>query len=247
MEFYLHGGVRIMRGALDALIAEGASLAEHGEFTKRAFLAGRLTLADAEGVIDMINADSAAALRAAYRLMDGNVARAVNEIFEELQTVIAGLEATLDYPEETEDEVLPSLGSSIDECLKKVNALLNSASRGRIVKHGINAVLAGGVNAGKSSLMNAMLKEERAIVADIAGTTRDTVEDSFEYNGVRINLVDTAGIRESDDRIEAQGVARARRAIDGADVILHVIDKTNPSPDELDFYGKRVRLQQSDG
>lgn len=240
VEFYLHGGVRIMRGALDALIAEGASLAEHGEFTKRAFLAGRLTLADAEGVIDMINADSAAALRAAYRLMDGNVARAVNEIFEELQTVIAGLEATLDYPEETEDEVLPSLGSSIDECLKKVNGLLNSASRGRIVKHGINAVLAGGVNAGKSSLMNAMLKEERAIVADIAGTTRDTVEDSFEYNGVRINLVDTAGIRESDDRIEAQGVARARRAIDGADVILHVIDKTNPSPDELDFYGKRV-------
>ena len=203
-------------------------------------MAGRLTLADAEGVIDMINADSAAALRAAYRLMDGNVARAVNEIFEELQTVIAGLEATLDYPEETEDEVLPSLGSSIDECLKKVNGLLNSASRGRIVKHGINAVLAGGVNAGKSSLMNAMLKEERAIVADIAGTTRDTVEDSFEYNGVRINLVDTAGIRESDDRIEAQGVARARRAIDGADVILHVIDKTNPSPDELDFYGKRV-------
>ncbi len=240
VEFYLHGGVRIMRGALDALIAEGASLAEHGEFTKRAFLAGRLTLADAEGVIDMINADSAAALRAAYRLMDGNVARAVNEIFEELQTVIAGLEATLDYPEETEDEVLPSLGSSIDECLKKVNGLLNSASRGRIVKHGINAVLAGGVNAGKSSLMNAMLKEERAIVADIAGTTRDTVEDSFEYDGVRINLVDTAGIRESDDRIEAQGVARARRAIDGADVILHVIDKTNPSPDELDFYGKRV-------
>lgn len=240
VEFYLHGGVRIMRGALDALIAEGASLAEHGEFTKRAFLAGRLTLADAEGVIDMINADSAAALRAAYRLMDGNVARAVNEVFEELQTVIAGLEATLDYPEETEDEVLPSLESSIDECLKKVNGLLNSASRGRIVKHGINAVLAGGVNAGKSSLMNAMLKEERAIVADIAGTTRDTVEDSFEYNGVRINLVDTAGIRESDDSIESQGVARARKAIDGADIILHVIDKTNPSPDELDFYGKRV-------
>lgn len=240
VEFYLHGGVRIMRGALDALIAEGASLAEHGEFTKRAFLAGRLTLADAEGVIDMINADSAAALRAAYRLMDGNVARAVNEVFEELQTVIAGLEATLDYPEETEDEVLPSLESSIDECLKKVNGLLNSASRGRIVKHGINAVLAGGVNAGKSSLMNAMLKEERAIVADIAGTTRDTVEDSFEYDGVRINLVDTAGIRESDDSIEAQGVARARKAIDGADIILHVIDKTNPSPDEPDFYGKRV-------
>ncbi|MDE7372941.1 MAG: 50S ribosome-binding GTPase, partial [Clostridia bacterium] len=186
VEFYLHGGVRIMRGALDALLDEGAVLAEHGEFTKRAFLAGRLTLADAEGVIDMINADSSAGLRAAYRLMDGKVAKAVDEIASDLQNLIAGLEATLDYPEETEDEVLPSLEGGIDECLNKINELLSTASRGRIAKHGINVVLAGGVNAGKSSLMNAILKEERAIVADIAGTTRDTVEDSIEYDGVRI-------------------------------------------------------------
>ncbi|MCM1306129.1 MAG: tRNA uridine-5-carboxymethylaminomethyl(34) synthesis GTPase MnmE [Bacteroides sp.] len=240
VEFYLHGGVRIMRGALDALLDMGATLAEHGEFTKRAFLAGRLSLADAEGVIDMINADSAAGLRAAYRLMDGEVAKSVDGIADELKNLIAGLEATLDYPEETEDEVLPSLESGIDACLKMTDGLLSTASRGRIAKHGINVVLAGGVNAGKSSLMNAMLKEERAIVADVAGTTRDTVEDSIEYEGVRINLVDTAGLRESDDAIETQGVARARRAIEGADIVLHVIDKTNPVEDEADLFGKLV-------
>lgn len=238
VEFYLHGGVRIMQGALNALLKNGASLAEHGEFTKRAFLAGRLTLADAEGVINMINADSAAGLRAAYRLMNGGVARAVNGTSEELETLIAGLEATLDYPDETEDEVLPSLEGGIVECLKNIDGLLSSAAQGRLAKHGINVVLAGNVNAGKSSLMNAMLKEERAIVADVAGTTRDTVEDSFEYGGVRINLVDTAGIRESDDVIEAQGVARAKRAIENADIVLHVIDKSEKERSELEFDGK---------
>lgn len=240
VEFYLHGGVRIMQGALDTLLKNGARLAEHGEFTKRAFLSGRLTLADAEGVIDMINADSAAALRAAYRLMDGGMTRAVNDISNDLETLIAGLEATLDYPEETEDEVLPSLEGGIQECLRKVNAIIDTAAQGKIAKHGINVVLAGDVNAGKSSLMNAMLKAERAIVTDIAGTTRDTVEDSFEYAGVRINLVDTAGMRETDDIVEAQGVARAKKAVDGADLVLHVIDKSKPSESDFDFYGKRV-------
>lgn len=240
VEFYLHGGVRVMQGALNTLLENGAVLAEHGEFTKRAFLAGRLSLADAEGVIDMINADSAAGLRAAYRLMDGKVAKAVDEVLDDLQNIIAGLEATLDYPEETEDEVLPSLADGIERCLTGVNSLIASASRGRIAKHGINVVLAGAVNAGKSSLMNAMLKEERAIVADVAGTTRDTVEDGLEYDGVRINLVDTAGLRDSDDIVEAKGVERAKRAIENADIVLHVIDKTSNREDGLEFYGKRV-------
>lgn len=240
VEFYLHGGVRIMQGALNTLLEEGAVLAEHGEFTKRAFMSGRLSLADAEGVIDMINADSSAGLRAAYRLMDGRVAGAVDVIFKQLEDVIAGLEATLDYPDETEDEVLPPLAGEIDDCISKINALLATAAQGRIAKHGINVVLAGSVNAGKSSLMNAMLKKERAIVADVAGTTRDTVEDSLEYNGVRINLVDTAGLRDSDDVVESQGVVRAKRAVEGADIVLHVIDKTAPCDDGLDFYGKKV-------
>jgi len=238
VEFYLHGGVRIMQGALGALLGAGASLAEHGEFTKRAFLAGRLTLADAEGVINMINADSAAGLRAAYRLMTGSLSKAVNKISDALEDLIAGLEATLDYPEETEDEVLPALEDGIRDCLREVNALLDTAAQGKIAKFGINAVLAGDVNAGKSSLMNAMLGDERAIVADIAGTTRDTVEGSFEHNGVRINLVDTAGLRESDDCIEAQGVERAKKAIANADIVLHVIDKSSRARAEFDFGDK---------
>ncbi len=235
VEFYLHGGVRIMQGALDALLANGAVMAQNGEFTKRAFLNGRLSLADAEGVIDMINAESVAGVNAAYRLMQGNVSKRINSILDELETLIATLEATLDYPDEMEDEVLPSLPNAINGVLAEVEALLSSAKIGRLAKHGINVALAGKANAGKSSLMNALLKEDRAIVTSIAGTTRDTIEDSFECDGVKINLVDTAGIRESDDVIESQGIERAKQAFEGADVILHVIDTTSAERDEFVF------------
>ena len=240
VEFYLHGGVRIMQGALDALLRHGAVMAKNGEFTKRAFLNGRLSLADAEGVIDMINAESVAGVKAAYRLMQGNVSKCIDLILEKLGTLIATLEATLDYPDEMEDEVLPTLSDSIEEILDDVNKLISTAKSGRIAKHGINVALAGNPNAGKSSLMNALLKEDRAIVTDVAGTTRDTVEDSFECDGVRINLIDTAGIRESDDVVESKGIERAKRAFEGADVILHVIDTTAPDDTDWDFSGKTV-------
>ena len=240
VEFYLHGGVRIMQGALDALLRHGAVMAKNGEFTKRAFLSGRLSLADAEGVIDMINAESAAGLRAAYRLMEGDVARRINQILDKLETLIATIEATLDYPDEMEDEVLPSLEKNIKEILTAVEKLIASAKNGKIAKYGLNVALAGNPNAGKSSLMNALLKENRAIVTPVAGTTRDTVEDSFEYDGVKITLVDTAGIRESEDLVESEGIARAKRAIDTADVVLHVIDATSEQNDDIDLEGKLV-------
>ncbi len=241
VEFYLHGGVRIMQGALDTLLANGAVMAKNGEFTKRAFLMGRLSLADAEGVIDMINAESAAGLRAAYKLMEGDVAKRINVILEDMELLIATLEATLDYPDEMEDEVLPVLPSSIKKLLEAVDALLATAKNGRIAKYGIRVVLAGKTNAGKSSLMNALLKTDRAIVTSIAGTTRDTVEDSFECDGVRINLVDTAGLRDSDDVVESLGIERTKKAIESADVILHVIDRADESePEEFDSNGKTV-------
>lgn len=224
VEFYLHGGVRIMQGALDALLRNGAVMAKNGEFTKRAFLNGRLSLADAEGVIDMINAESAAGVKAAYRLMQGEVSKKINATLDALETLIATLEATLDYPDEMEDEVLPDLEKSVRSIHDDVCALIATAKTGKIAKYGINVVLAGNTNAGKSSLMNALLKDDRAIVTDIAGTTRDTVEESFECDGVRINLIDTAGIRESDDLVESKGIERAKRAFEGADVILHVVD-----------------------
>ncbi len=241
VEFYLHGGVRIMQGALDTLLSNGAVMAQNGEFTKRAFLSGRLSLADAEGVIDMINAESAAGLRAAYKLMEGDVAKHINVILDEMEALVATLEATLDYPDEMEDEVLPVLPRAIGALLDKVNSLLATAKNGRIAKYGIRVVLAGKTNAGKSSLMNALLKTDRAIVTSIAGTTRDTVEDSFECDGVRINLVDTAGLRDSDDVVESLGIERAKKAMESADVILHVIDKTDSEePQMLDVAGKVV-------
>lgn len=240
VEFYLHGGVRIMQGALDALLKNGAVMAKNGEFTKRAFLNGRLSLADAEGVIDMINAESVAGVRAAYRLMQGNVSKSINIILERLETLIATLEATLDYPDEMEDEVLPILPSEVKSLLDEVDKLIASSRAGRLAKHGINVALAGNANAGKSSLMNAFLKEDRAIVTEIAGTTRDTIEDSFECEGVRINLVDTAGIRQSNDKVENIGIERARRAFDGADVILHIIDTTSNEEQNIEFGDRLV-------
>ncbi len=240
VEFYLHGGVRIVQGALDTLLKNGAVMAKNGEFTKRAFLNGRLSLADAEGVIDMINAESAAGLRAAYRLMEGDVAKRINLILDRLEELIATIEATLDYPDEMEDEVLPSLDGNIKDILGKVEDLIASAKNGKIAKYGLTVALAGNPNAGKSSLMNALLKENRAIVTPIAGTTRDTVEDSFEYDGVKITLVDTAGIRESKDLVESEGVERAKKAIDTADVVLHVIDSTDGAPDGIELSGKLV-------
>lgn len=241
VEFYLHGGVRIMRGALDSALHAGAVLAKRGEFTRRAYLAGRMSLADAEGVADMINAESAAALRAAYRLMDGSLSRLIESLCDGLGDVITGLEAVLDYPEETEDEVLPPLRGQIENALARVNALLATAHVGNMAKYGVTAVLAGKPNAGKSSLMNALLGADRAIVTDVAGTTRDTLEGSFECDGVKINLVDTAGLRESADKIESEGVRRALAAASGADVVLYVVDTTDETGGEMpDFGGARV-------
>ena len=239
VEFYLHGGVRIMKGALETLLENGATMAGKGEFTKRAFLAGRLTLADAEGVIDMINAESAAGIRAAYNLMQGELSKRTDAVLNRLEGIIAGLEATLDYPDEMEDETLPPLPRELGEIAAEIDKILSSSRRGKIARYGITAALAGAPNAGKSSLLNAMLGQNRAIVSSQAGTTRDTVEVSLEYDGVKINLIDTAGLRElCGDGIEREGIERAKRAAQEADVVLHVVDRTSPTPDDLEFEGK---------
>ncbi len=224
VEFYLHGGVRILRGAVEEIIKRGAVAAERGEFTKRAFLAGKLSLSDAEGVIDMINAESAAAIRAAYRLMNGGLSSQIQKLSELLLDNIVSLEASLDYPDEMEDEVIAPLEIGLKRSREEISELIKSARAGKMAKFGITAVLTGKTNAGKSSLLNAFLKEERAIVTPIAGTTRDTVTESVECGGVKINLVDTAGMRESGDEIENAGIARAKAAVLSADVVLQVID-----------------------
>ena len=239
VEFYLHGGVRIMKGAVEVILSHGAVPAEAGEFTKRAYLNGRMSLSDAEGVADMIHAESTAGIRAAYRMMQGGVADKVNGIMDDLLTVLATLEASLDYPDEMEDEVMPVLDNVLPTILERVERLAKSFYMGRIAKHGVDVVIAGEPNVGKSSLLNALVGENRAIVTDIAGTTRDTVTARAEVGGVLINLTDTAGLRESDDVVEAIGVEKARKAIEGADVVLYVLDGTKDlKPDQITTTGK---------
>ena len=239
VEFYLHGGVRIMKGAVEVILSHGAVPAEAGEFTKRAYLNGRMSLSDAEGVADMIHAESTAGIRAAYRMMQGGVADKVNGIMDDLLTVLATLEASLDYPDEMEDEVMPALDNVLPSILERVERLAKSFYMGRIAKHGVDVVIAGEPNVGKSSLLNALVGENRAIVTDIAGTTRDTVTARAEVGGVLINLTDTAGLRESDDVVEAIGVEKARKAIEGADVVLYVLDGTKDlKPDQITTTGK---------
>ena len=227
IEFYLHGGMRIMKGAVDKIIKEGARMAQAGEFTKRAYINGRMNLSDAEGVGEMITSQSAAGLRATYRLMTGSVGRKIDEISSRLVALISALEASLDYPDEMEDEVMPALHTEIPQILKSVQDLIFTARSGRMAKNGISVAIAGHVNAGKSSLLNALLGTDRAIVTDIPGTTRDTIEASIEVDGVLVNLVDTAGLRKTKEQVEEIGIERAKSAIENADLVLYVIDSTS--------------------
>ena len=241
VEFYLHGGVRIMQGAVSTITTKGAVPAEAGEFTKRAYLNGRMSLSDAEGVADMIHAESSAGIRAAYRMMQGGVASKINEIMDDLLTVLATLEASLDYPEEMEDEIMPALDNALPRVLTRVHTLAQSFYMGRIAKHGVDVVIAGEPNVGKSSLLNALVGENRAIVTDVAGTTRDTVTARAEVGGVMLNLTDTAGLRDSDDLVESIGVERALKAIEGADVVVYVLDGTkNTTPEDIVTSGKVI-------
>jgi len=222
VEFHLHGGMRLLKGVIADLLAKGARLAENGEFTKRAFLNGKLSLADAEGVINMISAERAASLRAAYRLMKGELTEKIEDIESEIYDLASSLEASLDYPAEMEDEVLPLSEEVLSRSLDKIRALLKSFKAGRRAKNGVNVVLTGEVNAGKSSLMNAFLGFERTIVTDIPGTTRDIVTETLEYNGVKLIITDTAGIRESAETIEKIGIERAKEALKSADAVLEL-------------------------
>lgn len=234
IEFYLHGGMRIMQGALEAVISNGARLAERGEFTKRAFLNGRLTLADCEGVIDMINAESLTAVKLAYNLMNGSLADKIKKISSELDKQIVELTASLDYPDEMEDEVLSDFSNEIPKIKEELVSLRDSFKVGKMIKSGINCVLSGNVNVGKSSLLNAIVKEERAIVTEIPGTTRDVIKESIEYKGVKLTFIDTAGIREGAGEIEKQGIEKGNKEKEEADVILEVFDATTVDsiPDE---------------
>lgn len=233
VEFQCHGGIVIAKQVLDTLLSHGCAMAEAGEFTKRAFLNGKTTLDEAEGVIDMINAESESEVRAGYNLLSGHLAQKVQSMQDEITEVLAKVNVVMDYPDEdVEDDAKIDLNQTISHLQKSIDSLLASSKTGMVIKNGCRIALVGKPNAGKSSLMNAMLHYDRAIVTDIKGTTRDTIEETYLYKGVKFVLIDTAGVRESNDTVEKIGIAKSIDEIKSANIILFLIDSTTPITDE---------------
>ena len=227
VEVSAHGSPVVLKTIVAAATAAGARLAEPGEFTLRAFLNGRIDLMQAEAVADLIEAATPLQARAAFDQLDGTLTRAVADIDAALFDLIARLEASVDFPDEGYHFVDPSaVGVALDGVLARTAALLADARRGRMIREGVTVAIIGDPNVGKSSLFNALVGAERAIVTDVPGTTRDLVTEVVDIEGIRVTLVDTAGLRDTADRIEAQGVERARQSAAVADVVLQVDDQS---------------------
>ena len=229
VEIDCHGGVYAMKKVLETVLRNGAQIAEPGEFTKRAFLNGRLDLSQAEAVMDVIQAKSAVALKSSLQQLKGSVLRAIKEIRSSILYQIAFIESALDDPEHISLEGYPEkLRKIVNEEYEKVETLLKSADDGRMIQEGIKTVILGKPNAGKSSLLNFLVGEDRAIVTDIAGTTRDTLEEYISLHGINLRIIDTAGIRETEDVVEKIGVGKAKKMAEDADLILYVVDSSLP-------------------
>ena len=240
-ELHCHGSPMVLALGLEALFAAGARQARAGEFTRRAFLNGRLDLAQAEAVGDLLSAQSREGARHAAGQLAGALSKRIGDIYSALVDVMAHFHAVLDYPDEDIDPFrLEELDAALSDQEGELNALLASCGRGRLLREGVPCAIVGRPNAGKSSLLNAMLGWDRAIVTDIPGTTRDTVEERCELGGVPLRLIDTAGLRDTDDPVEKLGVERSRKAMEEAGLILVLIDASQPAVEE-DF----VLLQEA--
>lgn len=227
VEIDCHGGVYVMRRILELVLRKGARAAEPGEFTKRAFLNGRIDLSQAEAVMDVIQAKNEYALKSSVRQLKGSLVALIREIRQEVLYEIAFIESALDDPEHISLEGYPEhLGEKVEELLQKTERLLISSREGKILREGIRTVIVGKPNAGKSSLLNALTGEERAIVTEIAGTTRDTLEEQIQIRGLTLQILDTAGIRRTEDLVERIGVDKAKESIKDADLLLYVVDSS---------------------
>ncbi len=233
VEVHCHGGSQVMRNILDLFLIAGARMAGPGEFTQRAFLNGRLDLAQAEAVIEVIGARSERASRVAMDQLDGHLSQKINQFSAQLKESLALLEAHIDFPD---DEVgsmdLSLLATTLQGVSLEIQTLTNSFDLGRALRDGINVLILGRPNVGKSSLMNALLGESRAIVTEIAGTTRDTLEEQLVLAGFPVRLIDAAGVRDTDDPVESDGVRRARDKAASADLVLVVVDGSSPLIEE---------------
>jgi tRNA modification GTPase len=236
VEFHSHGGLAITKGILERALECGARLAKNGEFTKRAFINGKLSLASAEGLIDMINSESVAGAKAGYYLYREKLTNEIIEMQNALTDCLAEIDADMDFPEEDlEIKATISAKKNIESVIEKIEKLLATFKVGRTLKSGVKVAIVGKPNTGKSSLLNALLNYDKAIVSSIAGTTRDIVEGSIDINGVRFNLFDTAGIRETGDAIETLGVSLSKRTLEESQLILFVLDgfDKNSEDDEI--------------
>ena len=253
VEFQCHGGVQITKGILATLIKNGARLATAGEFTKQAFINGKMALSDAEGMMDMINAQSDAEIRAGFNLLSGALSKAAYDGQKELVDILSELEVSFDYPEETIEFITKNKAKErLQKLSDKLDKVLKTSSAGQMIKNGVNVAIVGKPNVGKSSLLNRLLGDEKAIVTPIAGTTRDIIEGSFSINGLRFNLYDTAGIHETNDQIEKIGVDKAKNIIKSADIILFVKDTTDETDEDrnvkklLDTHKHIILINKSD-
>ncbi len=233
VEINCHGGLVAQKRILALVLDNGARLAEPGEFTKRAFLNGRIDLSQAEAVIDIIRAKTDRALAVANRRLTGEFSEKISKIRSNLLNVIAHIEANIDFPEDDIPEAEPEyISQEINDALKMVEDLLRSAGSGRILREGLSTLILGNTNVGKSSLLNALLQEERAIVTDIPGTTRDIIEEYINIHGIPIKIIDTAGIRQTTDEVEKIGINRAMKHLQEAELVLLMIDVSRKLTDD---------------
>ncbi|WP_142413710.1 tRNA uridine-5-carboxymethylaminomethyl(34) synthesis GTPase MnmE [Hathewaya massiliensis] len=233
IEINCHGGVVVTNSILSEVIKAGARLAEPGEFTKRAFLNGRIDLSQAEAVIDIIRAKTELSAKSAVMQSEGKISKEIKALREELLAIIAHIEATVDYPEDDLEEVTNEKATEeLTKMLENINELLESAEEGKILREGLKLVIVGKPNVGKSSLLNALLREQRAIVTDVPGTTRDVIEEYINLNGVPVQVVDTAGIRETEDIVEKIGVQKSKEKIEEADLIVFMLDVSRDLDEE---------------
>ena len=242
VEFQIHGGVLLAQKVVERCLENGCRMAEAGEFSKRAFLNGKITLDKAEAIIGEINAESEGELNSSLKITNGKLGKMVEDEQKTLSELLAEIEVSFDYPENDYEEIVKDkVFEKVKEIKTKNQNLIEVSNSGKYLKNGINVALVGRANVGKSSVLNALLGEERAIVTNIEGTTRDSLTESFFHNGVKINLIDTAGIRETNDVVEKLGIEKSLESIKKADIVLFIHDASQKESEEEKEIAKKLK------